>query len=138
MVQLQRSHPGYFRVVLAVSMVFYFCLGMGFMFFQPHLKSSPSYYVMEGFLPLWAWGLLLVTLGTSMLLAATVKRFPHHFLKKIIFFGMMVDTFWLLGFTFGAFIGKLDAFTLIFAWATVLLVEYAAFMEKEVNPTMVK
>lgn len=134
MSDIRRTHPGYFGVTLACALPWYICLGIGFTFFKGKPVSATAYELVASYVPLQAWGVVYLVLGAALLLACTVPRIPHIYVRVLTGTGFLFTVFWILNFIVSLAVGKLDAVSVIPAWCTIALVELQAIKEPVDGP----
>jgi hypothetical protein len=136
MSDIRRTHPGYFRVTLGLSLTWYLGLGIGFVVFHGEASKSATNRLVEAYVPLLAWGFVYLVLGFILLATIFVRGVPHTVVRVCTGVGLVCTTFWLTTYIISAFQGHLHLVSVIPAWATICLVEWAALTEPErVRPT---
>jgi hypothetical protein len=131
MSDIRRTHPGYFRVTLGLALTWYISLGAGSVIFHAEASRSATNKLVEAYVPLLAWGFIYLALGVALLAAITVRRVPHVVVRVCTGTGLVLSCFWLTTFVISALEGRLHLVSVIPAWATLCLVEWAALNEPE-------
>lgn len=130
----RRTHPGYFRVGLGIALLWYLALGLGLIIFHHTAATSPTTHLVQNYIPLLAWGIVYTALGIVLAVTVLVRRIPHQLARICLAIGLVCTMFWLVCYIVSAGEGKLHLISVIPAWATILAIECAAFIEPQGGP----
>ena len=83
----------------------------------PHEFTATSYDVIQKIAPLWAWGLLMILVGTAGVGAAWVGRETPA--RTVLVMSAGITAGWMAGFVGAGLIGQLDAPPLPVVWAAL-------------------
>lgn len=114
-----------------MALPWYLGLGLGFLLYEGTLsgRDSKTYALVSAYVPLTAWGVIYLLLGTALLVSLLVKEVPHIYVRICCGIGLMLTTFWFALYTVALVTGRMDLIAVMPAWATVACVEWAAFRE---------
>lgn len=137
MSNIRLMHPGYWGVVLGLSIPWYMGLGAGLLLLSEQYLMVYDYEIISRYIPLHFWGALYLFIGLGLFLSATIPKIPHKFVRIFAALGLCVTVFWLVAFIITVALGELSAYLLIPPFLTVALIEYRAVIESEVNESMI-
>lgn len=130
-IMLAEKHPNLFKSILGIGLA---DIGFGLVFkFAPYeYVSAPHYQIIRELMPIQLWGTLFCLVGGLVLLSLFYGN--HRFTRYALSLGTVMACMSATALAIAAYVGRLNAITILVAWLFIAWIHYINSIEPPSNP----